>query len=76
MIAVVVSGIIAVVVVRRRPRTRGGRVLATLSAVPALLLGGWMWSLDVGTGARFIGFLVFAAGVVAAFRVLRGHSAH
>ncbi|MFM8554235.1 MAG: hypothetical protein ACKOBO_06455 [Acidimicrobiales bacterium] len=71
MLAIILSGIVAAVVVVRRPRSTGGRALATVVSLPALFLGGWMWSLDVGIGARLIGFVVFAAGVAAIVRAWR-----
>ena len=71
MLAIILSGIVAAVVVVRRPRSTGGRALATVVSLPALFLGAWMWSLDVGSGARLIGFVVFIAGVAAIVRAWR-----
>ena len=71
MLAIMLSGVVAAVVVVRRPTSNGGKALATAVSLPTLLLGGWMWSLDVGSGARLIGFVVFVAGVAAIVRVWR-----
>ena len=55
MLAILISGVVAAVVVVRRPRSTGGKALATVVSLPALFLGGWMWQLDVGMGARLTG---------------------
>ena len=71
MLAIMISGVVAAIVVVRRPRSTGGKALATVVSLPALFLGGWMWQLDVGMGARLIGLVVFVAGAAALVRVWR-----
>ena len=71
MLVIIISGIVAAVVVVRRPVTTTGRTIATVASLPAVLTGGWMWSLDVGTGARLIGLVVFMAGAAAIVRTWR-----
>jgi hypothetical protein len=71
MLTIVISGVVAAVVVVRRPVTRTAKTVATVASFPAVLTGGWMWSLDVGTGARLIGLVVFVAGATVIVRTWR-----
>jgi hypothetical protein len=71
MLVIIISGIVAAVVVVRRPVSRTGKVVATVASLPAVITGGWMWSLDVGIGGRLIGLVVLVAGVAAVVRTWR-----
>ncbi|MGA1362785.1 MAG: hypothetical protein ACO36A_07670 [Ilumatobacteraceae bacterium] len=75
MLAILLSGVVAALVVVRRPRSTAGRALATVVSLPALFMGGWMWLLDVGIGARLIGLVVFIAGTAALVRTWRAGDA-
>jgi hypothetical protein len=75
MLVIIISGIVAAVVVVRRPVSRTGKVVATVASLPAVITGGWMWLLDVGIGARLIGLVVFIAGVAALVRIWRTRDA-
>ena len=74
MMVIVVLGVISLVAVFRRPKSSGSRGLFTAMHVASIFAGGWLMSLPVGIGARFLGLLVFAAGCVGLLRILRGTS--
>jgi len=42
--------------------------------IASIFAGGWLMSLPVGIGARFLGLIVFAAGCVGLLRIFRGPS--
>lgn len=71
MLTIVGLGVVAVVAVIRPPRSRVGRVVVSLLAVPAIGAGGWLFVLDVGAGARLIGAATFLAAVAGLVRVWR-----
>ncbi|MFZ9292417.1 MAG: hypothetical protein ACO26C_07780 [Ilumatobacteraceae bacterium] len=57
---------------RRPPRGPVARALAAVPALLAVLAGGRLAALDVGTGVRVAGLAVAAAGVGAIVRLVRG----
>ena len=69
MLTIVVLGLISLVVALRSPRRRWVKVVASVFATCAVLAGGWMMTLQVGIGARFIGGAVAAMGVWALARM-------
>ena len=74
MLAIVVLGVISLIAVFRRPKSSGSRGLFTAMHIASIFAGGWLMSLPVGIGARFLGLIVFAAGCVGLLRILRGSS--
>ena len=74
MLAIVVLGGISLIAVFRRPKSSSSRGLFTAMHIASIFAGGWLMSLPVGIGARFLGLLVFAAGCVGLLRIFRGTS--
>ena len=74
MLAIVVLGVISLIAVFGRPKSSGSRGLFTAMHIASIFAGGWLMSLPVGIGARFLGLIVFAAGCVGLLRILRGSS--
>ena len=74
MLVIVVLGVISLVAVFRKPKSSGSRGLFTAMHVASIFAGGWLMSLPVGIGARFLGLMVFAAGCVGLLRIFRGSS--
>lgn len=74
MLVIVVLGVISLVAVFRRPKSSGSRGLFIAMHLASIFAGGWLMSLPVGIGARFLGLIVFAAGCVGLLRIFRGMS--
>jgi hypothetical protein len=74
MLVIVVLGVISLIAVFRRPKSSGSRGLYSVMHVASIFAGGWLMSLHIGIGARFIGLIVFAAGCVGLLRIFRGAS--
>ena len=74
MLAIVVLGVISLIAVFRRPKSSGSRGLFTAMHIASIFAGGWLMSLPIGMGARFLGLIVFAAGCVGLLRIFRGSS--
>ena len=74
MLAIVVLGGISLIAVFRRPKSSSSRGLFTAMHIASIFAGGWLMSLPIGMGARFLGLIVFAAGCVGLLRIFRGSS--
>ena len=74
MLAIVVLGGISLIAVFRRPKSSSSRGLFTAMHIASIFAGGWLMSLPIGMGARFLGLIVFAAGCVGLLRIFRGTS--
>lgn len=72
MLAIVVLGGISLIAVFRRPKSSSSRGLFTAMHIASIFAGGWLMSLPIGMGARFLGLIVFAAGCVGLLRIFRG----
>ncbi|MFZ9393998.1 MAG: hypothetical protein ACO28P_08600 [Ilumatobacteraceae bacterium] len=71
MLGIIGCGLVALVIALKSPEKTWARAVATAAAVPAVAAGGWLAILDVGIGARVIGALVMAAGLLAVLRTWR-----
>jgi hypothetical protein len=69
MLTIMVLGVFSLVVALRSPKRRWSRVIATIFSSFAVLAGGWLTLLEVGMGARLIGMIVAATGVLALLRM-------
>ena len=74
LLVIVALGVISLIAVFRRPKSSGSRGLFTAMHLASIFAGGWLMSLPVGIGARFLGLIVFAAGCVGLLRIFRGTS--
>ncbi len=74
MLVIVVLGVISLFAVFRKPKSSGSRGLFIAMHSASVFAGGWLMSLPVGIGARFLGLLVFVAGCVGLLRIFRGTS--
>ncbi|MFM9227088.1 MAG: hypothetical protein ACKOQ1_10800 [Actinomycetota bacterium] len=75
VMSIMVGGAISLVVAWRRPQTVWARILGSVFAVFAVLSGGWLAALEVGSGGRLIGLVVCVLGVSALWRTWRRRSA-
>jgi hypothetical protein len=74
LLAIVVLGVISLIAVFRRPKSSGARGFFIAMHIASIFSGGWLMSLPVGIGARFLGLIVLAAGCVGLLRIFRGSS--
>ena len=74
MLVMILLGIVSLIAVFRRPKSSGGRGFFIAMHIASIFAGGWLMSLPVGVGARFLGLIVFAAGCVGLLRIFRGSS--
>ena len=74
LLVIVALGVISLIAVFRRPKSSGSRGLFTAMHLASIFAGGWLMSLPVGIGARFLGLIVFAAGCVGLLRIFRSAS--
>ena len=74
LLVIVVLGVISLFAVLRRPKSSGSRGIFTVLHIGSIFSGGWLMSLPIGMGARFLGLIVFAAGCVGLLRIFRGSS--
>ena len=71
MLTIMVLGVFSLVVALRSPKRGWSRVIATIFSSFAVVAGGWLMFLEVGMGARLIGMIVAASGVLALLRMWR-----
>lgn len=71
LLAIFVLGALAIFTVIRSPRSQFGKVAVGVINCATIFSGAWLALLNVGSGARFFGVLVFAAGAFSLFRLLR-----
>ena len=71
MLTIMVLGVFSLVVALRSPKRRWSKVIATISSTFTVVAGGWLILLEVGMGARLIGMIVAATGVLALLRMWR-----
>lgn len=71
VIVIVVLGSLSFVVAWRNPDRSWSRLLGMLVSIPTMAAGAWLALLDVGSGARLVGAVVFVAGVAAFLRSAR-----
>jgi hypothetical protein len=71
VIAIAVIGVAALVVAWKNPERAMGRVAGSVVGVLALVAGGWLALLDIGTGGRVFGGVVAVAGATALARSVR-----
>ena len=74
LLVIVALGVISLFAVLRRPKSSGSRGIFTVLHIGSIFSGGWLMSLHIGIGARFLGLIVFAAGCVGLLRIFRGTS--
>ena len=74
MLVMILLGVISLIAVFRRPKSSGSRGLFAAMHIASIFADGWLMSLPVGIGARFLGLIVFAAGCVGLLRIFRGSS--
>ena len=71
VLGIIVLGLFAVFTVARTPRSHFARGLTAMVNAMGLVSGAWLALLEVGSGARVIGLVVFAASAVSLVRLLR-----
>lgn len=72
MLVIVVLGVISLFAVFRKPKTSSSRGIFVVLHIASVFAGGWLMSLQIGIGARIIGFAVCAAGCIGLLRIFRG----
>ena len=71
VLTIIVVGLLSVFTLVRTPKSTAGRSVTLAVNAMGIIAGGWLASLDIGLGGRFIGVAVLAASAVSATRVLR-----
>ena len=71
MLAIMTLGVFSLIVALRSPERQSTKIVATIFSSLAVVAGGWLMLLEVGIGARLIGMIVTATGVLALLRMWR-----
>ena len=65
MLAIMTLGVFSLIVALRSPKRQSTKIVATIFGSFTVVAGGWLMLLEVGRGARLIGMIVTASGVLA-----------
>ena len=71
MLAIMTLGVFSLIVVLRSPKRQSTKIVATIVGSFTVVAGGWLMLLEVGRGARLIGMIAAATGVLALLRMWR-----
>ncbi len=71
MLAIMTLGVFSLIVALRSPKRQSTKIVATIVGSFTVVAGGWLMLLEVGRGARLIGMIVAATGVLALLRMWR-----